>query len=388
MLSKQIFAIFVFLAIVLFISGGVSSFAKVQEPFFSEVNFKGSLSQTRCIQPQTIDQYNPQTNWCGKDEWLEIYNPTSENLNLNGWKIELRHGKTIFLSGSNLPGNGFLVVGFSQQNFQSVVLSQKLQNYNLLYLSNDSEAQPEHHEIKAVLYNHLGEVVDFILSHPSLIDPNYIESRGQSYERCLPNGRFMRSSLVFYSDGGGNNLGTPGSVNSSCQLPVAEILSDSKIPLQQEVQFPSSEPSTVEVEVANPATNPEVETLKQTELKQDHQRQILEISPRTKFSGQASPNPKSKFDLRPSPKDVYSNFKILNEKKNLNTHSNSKSLFTNKPLQNVFPYEYTNFFGMDNGFTSFVINLPALTGLLIKLITCKRNILNNFFYASKFKKHW
>ena len=46
-----------------------------------------------------------------RGEWLEIYNPTSSDINVNGWTIEEASGGDETLSDITIPGHGFLILG-------------------------------------------------------------------------------------------------------------------------------------------------------------------------------------------------------------------------------------------------------------------------------------
>jgi len=64
--------------------------------------------------PVLVNEFlaNPSTG----DEWIELYNPTGEDISLDGWTIEDGAGNSLGdLSGKTLPANGYLVFNFSNK---------------------------------------------------------------------------------------------------------------------------------------------------------------------------------------------------------------------------------------------------------------------------------
>jgi len=49
------------------------------------------------------------------DDWVELYNPTGEDISLDGWTIEDGAGNSLDLTGKTVPRNGYLVLNFSNK---------------------------------------------------------------------------------------------------------------------------------------------------------------------------------------------------------------------------------------------------------------------------------
>jgi len=49
------------------------------------------------------------------NDWVELYNPTGENISLDGWTIEDGAGNSLDLTGKTVPTNGYLVLNFSNK---------------------------------------------------------------------------------------------------------------------------------------------------------------------------------------------------------------------------------------------------------------------------------
>ena len=61
----------------------------------------------------TISFYEILPNPVGKDtgvEWIKLYNPTNELINLSGWKIKDASGKTFVFQKKEIAPNGFLTL--------------------------------------------------------------------------------------------------------------------------------------------------------------------------------------------------------------------------------------------------------------------------------------
>ena len=61
------------------------------------------------------------------NEWVELYNPTTNDVNLDGWKLSTMHGKTVTVTlGGTIPANGYFVYTHAEQwldnKIESVIL--------------------------------------------------------------------------------------------------------------------------------------------------------------------------------------------------------------------------------------------------------------------------
>jgi hypothetical protein len=75
-----------------------------------------------CNIPVVISEinYNASTNF-NTGDWLELKNTTSQTIDLNGWYVKNNAGQTATLpSGTNLTGNGFMVLTFDDALFTSL----------------------------------------------------------------------------------------------------------------------------------------------------------------------------------------------------------------------------------------------------------------------------
>jgi hypothetical protein len=110
----------------------------VISPVINEINYKSSPS------------FNT-------DDWIELYNPVSEEVNLAGWKlrdINIENTYT-FPEGAKIVGNGYLVMCRDKQKFSSLNMDIKNVYGNLEFgLSNDGEA--------VYLYDAHDNLIDYV----------------------------------------------------------------------------------------------------------------------------------------------------------------------------------------------------------------------------------
>jgi len=322
--------------------------------FISEINFRGSLSQTGCIQPDKLQNYQKNTNWCGRDQWLEITNPGSQNVDLVGWSVEFRGGKTVDLSVLGyINSQTSLVLGFTQQNFVSVLPVKNLVSYNLLYLSSESDKNPNNHNITAILKNQ-ALVVNEINTHPSQFDSDYLNTRGKSFARCQKSDPWQKSSQLFDEQ----NFGTPGYLDSSCPKPIA-------------------------TEISQPTTNPNPEVLDQIKSPQQiTQPQIQEVLvPQQSIEQVAvAPNPEVASQTQtsqltaPNSEQIQVNLPSTLEKTEVKIQSKifaqqkaTKFEYLNQTQNSLLKAEYQNVFTSSSNEQILLLNLLTLTGLFFNL---------------------
>lgn len=346
----------------------VSVFSENQDSdsiFISEINFRGSLSQTRCIEPDKLQDYQKNTNWCGRDQWLEITNPGSQNIDLVGWSVEFRGGKTLDLSIlSQINSQTSLVLGFTQQNFVSVLPVKNLVSYNLLYLSSESDKNPDNHNITAILKNQ-SLIVDQINTHPSQLDSDYLNTRGKSFTKCQKSDSWQKSTILFDEQ----NFGTPGYLDSSCPKPIV-------------------------AEVSQPITNPNQEILNQIKPPQQaNQPQIQEVLVPQKAIEQVAvaPNPEVTNQVQTSQLTALKSEQIqvdlpsYLEKTEVKIQSKifteqkaTKFEYLNQNHSSLLKAEYQNVFTTSSNEQILLLNLLTLTGLFF-------NLTKKLFTSVKFK---
>ena len=66
------------------------------------------------------------------NEWVEIYNPTTSDVNLDGWKLSTTHGKTVTVRlHGTIPANGYFVYMHTEQWLDNVGESVTLRDLSL-----------------------------------------------------------------------------------------------------------------------------------------------------------------------------------------------------------------------------------------------------------------
>jgi|GEM_PF-5330202 len=343
------------------------------DPFISEINFRGSLSQSRCIKADKINQYKPSTNWCGKDQWLEIYNPNSSQLSLDGYSLELRNQKTISLNGFTIAGKGHFVINFTQSNFLSIINKADLSSYQILYISSESDTDATKHNITAILKLN-NNPVDTINIHPNQIDTDYLNARGRSYFRCKSGDSWQKTTSQY---GPENNFATPQENDSSCSQVAAAALpivppNTSKINPQ-----PSPKPSQTRVE-------------SKTSTKTATQKLPIKA-----ISSQVVPEVAPKFQLQ----NINSFSLSAVSQQNFETKTNLKPSFrTNQEIyfdslrlpssnyQNAYRYQLNSLFSYYYQENLSLLNILLLTGLIFRLIHTIDSKIFNLQYVTRIKK--
>ncbi len=95
-----------------------------QNIFISEVSFGGSKALNNC---KTQDQINDSgdlgqnnlKNMCNFDKWIELYNPSENTINLDGYRVVVQNGLSEILSGQILP-KSFLVLSNTNYKYQNI----------------------------------------------------------------------------------------------------------------------------------------------------------------------------------------------------------------------------------------------------------------------------
>jgi hypothetical protein len=142
-------------------------------------------------------------------EWIELYNRSSEWVNLSGWRIENQSGATILLTTYLVQPGGYFVLGASADPFRNGGYTPTLV-YAGFRINSSGELR---------MYNAQGELAEDIVysgSWPVL--------SGRSCERINPGwvGSIAGSWAAAVGSFGDGDLGTPGLVNSVYQNSFAE----------------------------------------------------------------------------------------------------------------------------------------------------------------------
>lgn len=346
-----------------------------QDPFISEINFRGAVSSSRCINETQINNYKASTNWCGKDQWLEIANPSSQKLDLNGYSLDFRNKKSVSLSGYFILAGGYIVINFTQSNFKSIIKDVDLSSYNLLYISSESGVDTAAHNVTAILKS--GEtIVDSINTHPNIFSPDYLNSRGKSFFRCNQNDNWQTS---IYKYGTEDNYATPKQPDPSCNK-------------NSSAAIPITPPVVNKVTPLKP-------TLTETKLSQTRQVNHTKTGPikvnsTVKVSEQVHV---PKFELA-----NISELNLNRVAKQSFTSSENKStliadqsyrfdpiLLPNSNLNTVYKYQFNNILGYYYQDNLTILNLLLLTGLLFRYTkNINTKLFNLLYYASRIKKRW
>jgi hypothetical protein len=178
--------------------------------FVSEINIHGSIDDTnRCVAPNFQGTYETNITYCWKDEWIELFNPSTESVSLAGWVLEVRNGRVIPLTGI-LASGAYYTIGHIHNNgsFQSVISGFNLSSHQMMYLSSDSA-----HNVTYKLKNNLGSVVDSYTGAPTKIASN--TTPGRSYHRCNSTAPWKISNAAIDSQ----NYGSPGYGNCTVIMP-------------------------------------------------------------------------------------------------------------------------------------------------------------------------
>lgn len=333
--------------------------------FISEINFRGSLSSGGCIQANKTNLYEKNTNWCGKDQWLEIYNPTKENINLTGWSIEFRGGKTTSLEGFSVNPNATLVMVFNQQNFISILPNKNLASYNLLYLSSESGKEETSHNITAILKKN-GKIIDQINTHPSTLDLDYLNTRGRSFFKCQKEGSWQKTTQTF--DDQGQNFGTPGFLDQNCpKIATIENSQTPKAPSIENILPKENIPSINQTQPINQVA---------TELTTNLQNQTSSIIEQTTVEQILPTTYSEKLQQVPAQNAINTPetlpHKIQNPQIKVETNFSAESSFLNlKPVQKsnftLLKSQYQSVFTSSSNEEMLILNFLTLTGLVFSL---------------------
>jgi Lamin Tail Domain len=178
--------------------------------FISELNYNGSSIN-------------------GGDKWLELYNPTTSPISLNGWKLTMpKSSKTglINLTGSIKSGQTYLV-GIKNAKFTSNLSSSNISDYNITNISN---TQPnETNYINVQLVNSNGAIVSQIVKNDTEVKNFGISSKGNTKHSIECDAQAICSVSDKTYGTTGIDYGTPGLVatpliRNDTPTPIKEVV--------------------------------------------------------------------------------------------------------------------------------------------------------------------
>lgn len=372
---------FFLISLVLLSSFGVTNVQVVAnnqlEPFISEINFRGSLSTTRCIKADKINDYKPNTNWCGKDQWLEIHNPGSNELRLDNYTLELRNQKTINLSGYTIPANGYFVINFTQSNFDSIINNPNLSSYQMLYISSESDADTAKHNVTAILKS-ANTIIDSINLHPNKIDPDYLNARGKSYFRCNKDSNWQITTTKYGIE---DNYATPKKADPKCPKTQAAAIPVTPPVVNKISSNPA--PKINGSKTVEPATKVATKT-QPIKVASTQVVAIIEVAPKFELKNISSINlaavslqnlePKNTVNLGLSG-DQSINFEVVQ------LPADNLKIAYKYQLNNLFSYYYQE--------NLSILNILLLTGLVFRLIkSVDTKLFYLLQYVTRTKKRW
>ncbi len=214
---KRFFAV-IFTVIIL--STSTAAFASANNSLIiSEINYFGSIQENKC---KTIET---DKNRCGFDKWFELYNNSSNAINLKNWKIQLRNSTnqedTINITEDiNIKPRGYIIIAYDEVNFDSALrklnIEPNIKSGKTLRISNN-----EHKTIQIKLINPDSKVIFEVNLDSAVLDT--IEQKmktGKKYsiEFDLKKNSWVISTNEYYK----NNFGTPKNI-------VKETIEDSII---------------------------------------------------------------------------------------------------------------------------------------------------------------
>lgn len=190
-----------------------------------------------------------------RDEWIELYNKTSENINLEGWGIYEAGGSTkiISLSGNILP-NGYYLIERTNDAVISDINADIFGPFGGNGLNNNGEY--------LALKNSAGNIIDEVNALPGW--PAGDNNLKASMERKT-DGTWQTNNqtIINGKDALGPIIGTPKSQNSSIQSPTQTSPSvPSQTPQTDSIETPSSANQTTEQN--SPATQNQTNETSQT----------------------------------------------------------------------------------------------------------------------------
>lgn len=194
---KYITLILLSLATLLLTQNSIFVKANSNDLIISEINYAGSINGN-CKTDSTA------TNRCSFDKWVEIFNQSSNAVNLAGYKLVTGDGatqkfETISLTGTIVSG-GYYLVGNSEVNFNSAVNGFNLTNYNIKNISNKTSQT-----IGVSLQDNLGNILDNVQMSSAGYAALQTDTARHTLERS-GNGSWYISNNAFRAA----NYGTPG----------------------------------------------------------------------------------------------------------------------------------------------------------------------------------
>jgi hypothetical protein len=163
----------------------------------------------------------------GGDKWVELHNPTSNLVNLDGWKLKMPNSSktgNINLLGS-IPANGFYIVGVKNAKFLSVLPRADLIDFNITNISNTTPGTQNYISIQ--LQNTSGTILSEINYGDS-----FVKSQSLGYKGSIKHSlecdiyRACSGSTELYGTTG-LDFGTPGKigfVNTDTSEPVRDAI--------------------------------------------------------------------------------------------------------------------------------------------------------------------
>jgi len=163
----------------------IPNFTNLSTPLvINEINYRSS------------DTFNP-------DDWIEIYNPKAEPIDISNWELRDENDANIFIipNGTQIQGNGFLVFVKDESDFVSMFP-------NIPFLGELGYGLGRADRVR--LYNSGGDIIDDVSYDSESPWPSCADETGNTLELIEPN---LENSLPVNWDCINEN-GSPNAVNS------------------------------------------------------------------------------------------------------------------------------------------------------------------------------
>ena len=198
----------------------------------------------------------------GGDKWVELYNPTSSSLVLDGWRLNMPNSSktgTVALSGSIAPYSTYLV-GTKNAKFSSLMSIPNITNYNITNVSNTTAGESNY--INVELINSVGVTVSSVQKDDQFVKSIGISGKGDVKRSLECDDQAICSISTTQYAATGLDYGTPGKVFTPASIaeekpvdqPVsAPIISD--ISLTPSPQIPSLQPQIIQEQTQTAKVN-------------------------------------------------------------------------------------------------------------------------------------